>query len=253
MIRFFSKIRKSTLDEGKARKYLKYAIGEVFLVVVGILIALQINNWNEGRQLQSERNTYLSQKLANLEEDRERLLELKSNRLQKARDSKKILDVGLDNEDVDFLAKSLLLIFIERHFVSTIERNESSITKYYSGEKEKSINQKEQLYVNRVSEILFEENRLNSFSENAELSLWTNGFFNDNRTVFTAMPSVAEVKSLNGKAVKLIFSNGNAKKALEGIIRRNEIANPSLVVKIDELISINKQLTGEINSYLRDI
>ncbi len=50
MIRFFSKIRKSLLDEGKAARYTKYAIGEIFLVVVGILIALQINNWNEERK-----------------------------------------------------------------------------------------------------------------------------------------------------------------------------------------------------------
>ncbi len=50
MLRFFSKIRKSLLDEGKVARYTKYAIGEIFLVVVGILIALQINNWNEARK-----------------------------------------------------------------------------------------------------------------------------------------------------------------------------------------------------------
>ncbi len=50
MLRFFSKIRKSLLDEGKAARYIKYAIGEIFLVVIGILIALQINNWNEERK-----------------------------------------------------------------------------------------------------------------------------------------------------------------------------------------------------------
>lgn len=49
MIKFFRKIRKRLLDEGKTNKYIKYAIGEIVLVVIGILIALQINNWNEGR------------------------------------------------------------------------------------------------------------------------------------------------------------------------------------------------------------
>jgi hypothetical protein len=49
MIKFFRKIRQNLLMENKTRKYLKYAIGEIILVVVGILIALQINNWNEKR------------------------------------------------------------------------------------------------------------------------------------------------------------------------------------------------------------
>ncbi|USD24945.1 DUF6090 family protein [Flagellimonas marinaquae] len=50
MIKFFRKIRQSLLSEGKIGKYLKYAIGEIVLVVIGILIALQINNWNEQRK-----------------------------------------------------------------------------------------------------------------------------------------------------------------------------------------------------------
>ena len=47
MLKFFRRIRRNLLDENKFSKYLLYAIGEIFLVVVGILIALQINNWNE--------------------------------------------------------------------------------------------------------------------------------------------------------------------------------------------------------------
>lgn len=47
MLKFFRKIRQNLLSEGKTTKYFKYAIGEIVLVVIGILIALQINNWNE--------------------------------------------------------------------------------------------------------------------------------------------------------------------------------------------------------------
>ena len=50
MIKFFRHIRKSLLMENKTSKYFKYAIGEIILVVIGILIALQINNWNENRK-----------------------------------------------------------------------------------------------------------------------------------------------------------------------------------------------------------
>ena len=50
MIRFFRKIRQNLLLENKTGKYLKYAVGEIVLVVIGILIALSINNWNELRK-----------------------------------------------------------------------------------------------------------------------------------------------------------------------------------------------------------
>ena len=50
MLTFFRRTRQGSLDSGQARKYLLYAVGEIALVVIGILIALQINNWNEDRK-----------------------------------------------------------------------------------------------------------------------------------------------------------------------------------------------------------
>ena len=60
MIKLFRNIRKNLLTEDKTSKYLKYAIGEIVLVVIGILIALQINNWNENRLKANKETVILS-------------------------------------------------------------------------------------------------------------------------------------------------------------------------------------------------
>jgi len=54
MIPFFRKIRKKMADDNRPRKYMRYAVGEIALVVIGILIALQINTWNENRKASNE-------------------------------------------------------------------------------------------------------------------------------------------------------------------------------------------------------
>ena len=59
MIKFFRNIRRQLLSENRIGKYLLYAIGEILLVVIGILIALQINNWNEHRKARAEEKTIL--------------------------------------------------------------------------------------------------------------------------------------------------------------------------------------------------
>jgi len=59
MIPFFRKIRKKMSDDNKPLKYMRYAFGEVILVVIGILIALSINNWNESSKEKSIETQYL--------------------------------------------------------------------------------------------------------------------------------------------------------------------------------------------------
>ncbi len=69
MLRFFRQIRKTLMEQNKVRTYLLYAIGEIFLVVIGILIALQVNNWNQDRIENNELIASLNSIAKNMEQD----------------------------------------------------------------------------------------------------------------------------------------------------------------------------------------
>jgi hypothetical protein len=60
MLKFFRHRRKDQVKKTKTGTYLKYVVGEVILVVIGILTAVQINNWNESRKLKNTINTVYS-------------------------------------------------------------------------------------------------------------------------------------------------------------------------------------------------
>lgn len=69
MIKIFRNIRKQFIREGKTSNYFKYAIGEIALVVIGILLALQINNWNEESKKSDLREKYLLSLIEDLKQD----------------------------------------------------------------------------------------------------------------------------------------------------------------------------------------
>ena len=73
MIGFFRKIRKQLADDNKPLKYMRYAIGEIVLVVIGILIALGINNWNETKKILNKEKILLAELKSNLESNLMRL------------------------------------------------------------------------------------------------------------------------------------------------------------------------------------
>ncbi|MGB5189981.1 DUF6090 family protein [Robiginitalea sp.] len=66
MFRFFRSLRQSLIGKNQSGKYLKYALGEIVLVVIGILIALQINTWNEGLVNKKKEKEYLNNLIEDL-------------------------------------------------------------------------------------------------------------------------------------------------------------------------------------------
>jgi hypothetical protein len=106
MIKFFRKIRQQLLTESKFSKYFLYAIGEIILVVFGILIALQINNWNEWKKDRVKEKEVLVSLAENFELNIE-ALESDIESLLKFNTSSRIVLNVLDNQQpfTDSLAK----------------------------------------------------------------------------------------------------------------------------------------------------
>lgn len=107
MIKFFRTIRQTLIMENKTSKYLKYAIGEIILVIIGILIALSINNWNENRILKIEEHNSLidlrSEIVSNIE-----ALTWTIGRHQKSYDeAKKFKDLFNDRAAFDIMTDSI--------------------------------------------------------------------------------------------------------------------------------------------------
>ena len=95
MMKFFKGIRKQFITTGKTGKYLKYAIGEIFLVVIGILIALQVNNWNEKYKSERQFRVTLDHLYTSIKVDVE-ILYYYQNTLK---DQIRIIDELLENPD----------------------------------------------------------------------------------------------------------------------------------------------------------
>ena len=92
MIKFFRKIRQNLLMENKTGKYFKYAIGEIVLVMFGILLALQVSNWNDERVIKKNELKTLKQLNVDLKSNFVELRGLDSLINLRAKAGKKILN-----------------------------------------------------------------------------------------------------------------------------------------------------------------
>ena len=109
MFKFFRKIRENLFLEGNKGRYLKYALGEIFLVVIGILIALSINNWNEERKNKEAEYQYYCKLLDDFELDRKNIAQLYHESQLKIESSKQLLlDLRTKEKDKSYLINNYL-------------------------------------------------------------------------------------------------------------------------------------------------
>jgi hypothetical protein len=124
MIKFFRKIRYDLMEKNKTGKYFKYAVGEIILVVIGILIALQINNWNEKKNNINQAEKHLETISLNLKDDilqAEKLLSETQTTIEYAND---FLDQFKTLKPLD---NNIQMYLIYLMFERNIEINESGL------------------------------------------------------------------------------------------------------------------------------
>ena len=250
MIALFRKLRVKLIREGNAGRYMLYATGEI-LLVVGILIALQVNNWNEMNKQEAELANFLTKKLKNLESDRQQLQLLYDYRSDASEQCTRLLDMGLENAPEDQIMDVFLNIVFERRFVSKIDVPENQvITSYYQMLTGTPIKDLENEYLNGIRIYTFDEQRLNLFSENVETDLWRQGFFNDNRLIVRSRLKQVPAGASNTLIPSLVLSDKNGMKSMNAMIYWHESGNMSLSLQISNLLRMNSELALAIEGYL---
>ena len=149
-------------------------MGEIFLVVIGILIALQINNWNTNKQETQELHSYLQNIKKNLKEDLTNIEEIKERRDSSIVRSKRFMDI-INKEELTYIHFDRIIelshrIFRDFEFIpntSGIEalKNSGFLRKLHGTNLEEKLNE----YYNIVNKILREETSLNNTIENLQI------------------------------------------------------------------------------------
>ena len=119
MIKFFRHIRQSLVMENKTNKYFKYAIGEIALVMIGILLALQVNNWNEDRKERQREGTYLNKLLEETERDSSSLQGVIKLTKYKITQAERLLDILKNNATITDTTQFVRDVFLVGRGAST--------------------------------------------------------------------------------------------------------------------------------------
>lgn len=131
MIKFFRNIRKKLAAENKSiirnTNYFKYAIGEIFLVVVGILIALQVNNWNHAFQARKAERELIKNLVVDLQSDVKQLTEIIETNERRLMNMDSLLQyAGTDINSLE--SQSLLYLYARRSIMNYFPFNNQNRT-----------------------------------------------------------------------------------------------------------------------------
>ncbi len=239
MIKFFRKIRQNLIMENKISKYFKYAIGEIVLVVIGILIALQINNWNENRKSRTTETYVLNEILSNLNEDAAILNDIINQRyITKASVANMLGYLQKENISKDSLEKDMVnFLTFERYF---------PINNAYEILKSKGLQLSNNNLTSKISRYYdYEQKKMNRSIldvENAILSILEDS---------SGIPRFIESLALNKNVSIIDYNNPDLKKELYREIvpfKNNNIGTLNTLIVFQNL---NQALRKEIEKELK--
>lgn len=247
MIKFFRKIRQKLLSENRFSKYILYAIGEILLVVIGILIALQINNWNNNRIGHLNEEVLVSNIIEDLSYDHEILTELIEQAQSKQSLHVKLYDESttesMSSQNEPFSSEILELIFLlsktwDNHQGVGEELSErevrSDLNKYFS---DYNVTNN---YVEIHNEAVIELRQYCRRHELLNLNVIFNSnpneqSFNPNTVIHTdRFRALLGTKEFNSLLVELYLGNQDVIQWLVTLSKRNEFLRSKLTEYLDQ-------------------
>jgi hypothetical protein len=246
MIRYLKKIRQQLAAENKVTKYLRYAIGEILLVVIGILIALQINNWNAERKERNLESKYYCRLLEDIIQDKEQinnLAELAKERLKSSNHAVRLLL----KEKAKKLEVGTQIHLAIKAIYSDFKPNNSAFEDLKSGAnlniiKDKSIVKALNHYFNKVEELK------SIIMVNGKYAVDIIFSHNDNFANGLNQSSMISGRFLTGMERDIYEAIPKDKNELLSARMKTRLLNESL-----EYISVNTRQLGLYNDIIKEI
>ncbi|MFD2586661.1 DUF6090 family protein [Croceitalea marina] len=240
MINFFRKIRQNLLSQNKFSKYLLYAFGEILLVVIGILIALQINNWNEHKKQKVQEITLLKQLKSDLVENQREIEELKE-RIEINRSAMDTVVVKLRKKEYNPTFDLLVTLIHRKSYFNNANSGYRLIGNGLAPilSNDSILNGVLQLYEKDFANIITRQNLMNTTIDNRVYPL-------TNR-LFKTKPLSIKFESLDGAATD-VFTPLN----FESLSDNNQYINTLLQLKriIEERLNLMDQTKNNVEKMI---
>jgi len=256
MIKFFRKIRQKLLSENKFSKYLIYAIGEIVLVIIGILLALQINNRNTERNEKATFESNLQFVIEDLEQDKTDLLKLKKERQQVISKTEFILQAVKEQK---MLSSHEIYNNSEIMLWKSFDINNNGHERILSSNLYEAINfqpirKKIRAYILFYQQIKDLEKKLNESVEEMEIEMSKDGSILEVYEYGNLINSVSELDGTTKKELENYVIDFNKSyinnQPMLSLFQRGKLITKGLIQMYDHLIELGEDLQLEIENYL---
>ncbi len=258
MIKFFRKIRYDLMEKNKTGKYLKYAVGEIILVVIGILIALSINNWNENLKNKKLETSYLKRIYEDLDNDLlqfERTIKLAQERNKRVLFLEQAIKHSqLVNKSSDYFVKSIVYAnYTYRPAIS----NHSFEELKSSGRLELINNEDLRVSIAKYYDLEFNYSQFDFIREDVQLKYneYSRGILNQEQLnwVITTYNLPDSLSNISKKELDDIYQRFLSKKEFHSILPQVFESKYSTIEAMNDSNKEAEKLKGEIQDELNII